>query len=1330
MIMRTINIFLLASLLFIISSFSHSYSQKEIILQKYTELTPLSPKDSMNLANLPKLTMPSWLKGAQDPVLPTIVDNSTNIYWRPMYAQVGMECGQASGIGLAFTYAINRERNLSGEIDENQYTPHFPWNFANGGSGWYGVSYFHSFEIARTLGIPNIVTYGGLFSPSPHNMWMSGYEKYYQAMQNRITEIYQIDVSDELGIETLKHWLHNNLEGAEDGGVANFYSNTPSASYTLPAGTPEAGMYVVPSQGGTSHSMTICGYHDSIRWDYNNDGQYTNDIDITGDGIVNTKDWEIGGLKFANTYSGGPSWANNGFCYMTYNSLSDPSYGGSGVWNSAVHVMYAKENCSPQLTAKITLKHNRRNQIRVRMGVSADQTSETPEFIIGFPVFDFQGGGQYMQGGETIEDNKTIEFGLDLTPLLNFVGSNIPARYFLLVDEDDASGWGQGEIIQFSIIDYTDGENEIDCLLSNVTLHNNSLTKIWVDHTVDYNTVEITQDTLPPATVYEPYSTNLDATGGSEPYYWDFDLSYTETNYTGSFPMVTAQQLNPGSNYTSKTLDFAFPFAGEVYNSVKVFTDGYFLFGSSLSWPYQVYDFLLFTKNKYIAPFMADLVINSADNDGVWYEGDENSATFRWKVSLAESPSSSELNFAIRLFSNGDITFYYGDVNEYPPTDWISGISAGDNKYYQFTRVSNDISIPENYVCAMKSSHYPEGFEVTHSGVYSGLAEETLDNFEIKFMVADENNIRDSKVLYFSTDGSNYLVIDSCWVLANGNDIIEFGETVEISFDVKNLGEETITGANIVISLNDEFITLTDSTEVLGDFEPEEKKTFTSAFTFDVSNQVPDNHEIIFNTLIIDDLGDDWASHIYLIAHAPDVYANGVEIDDGDNGSLDPGETTDIIVTLFNDGGATANNLIVVLNTDDPLVSINNNTATLEYIEGNSFGEVIFNITASSETPSGYVIEFGLAIQADNEYNTTSTSYVPVGLITEGFESGNFTAFPWSFSGDADWEIDNTIYYQGLYSARSGDINDDQSSSISLEISVLGNGEVRFYKKVSCEDHTGGTNYDYLAFYIDGIKKDAWDGEMDWMEVSYPITQGIHTLSWSYEKDGSVSTGSDCAWVDFITLPPYGDPNPQVAYDPESFIFTIGNEILTDTMVIVNEGNGPLIYTINVVDTVGNNVDWLSLDFENGGINAGNSNEIPVNFDATDLEEGNYIAHIIITDHMDSSYVIPVYMFVDIASGISSQEFVGEFKNIPNPFSNKTTIHFTLNKPASVSLEIYNLQGEKIQTLISNSEYSRGEHFAVWNTLNDNGSRIESGVYFYKLNINNEVVTGKMILKN
>ena len=161
------------------------------------------------------------------------------------------------------------------------------------------------------------------------------------------------------------------MKDSEIGGVANFYANAPYSMPTLPSGTPEAGKYVVTSWGGANHAMTIGGYNDEICYDYNNDGQYTNTIDINNDGEVNVRDWEIGGFKFNNTYSGGPSWGNSGFCYMTYKGCADPS-GNGGIWNNSLHVQFAKEYTEPQLTAKVSLKHIARKMVRVRVGVSTD----------------------------------------------------------------------------------------------------------------------------------------------------------------------------------------------------------------------------------------------------------------------------------------------------------------------------------------------------------------------------------------------------------------------------------------------------------------------------------------------------------------------------------------------------------------------------------------------------------------------------------------------------------------------------------------------------------------------------------------------------------------------------------------------------------------------------------------------------------------------------------------------------------------------------------------------------------------------------------------------
>ncbi len=122
-----------------------------------------------------------------------------------------------------------------------------------------------------------------------------------------------------------------------------------------------------------------------------------------------------------------------------------------------------------------------------------------------------------------------------------------------------------------------------------------------------------------------------------------------------------------------------------------------------------------------------------------------------------------------------------------------------------------------------------------------------------------------------------------------------------------------------------------------------------------------------------------------------------------------------------------------------------------------------------------------------------------------------------SLSGNADWFRTNLDSYEGDYSIQSGNIDDDQISVMTLSKSTQ-EGSISFYKKVSCED-SYSDDWDFLKFEIDGVEKGRWDGEVDWSNETFAVTEGNHNFVWTYSKDGSVSSGSDCAWVDYIELP-------------------------------------------------------------------------------------------------------------------------------------------------------------------------------------------------------------------
>ena len=193
----------------------------------------------------------------------------------------------------------------------------------------------------------------------------------------------------------------------------------------------------------------------------------------------------------------------------------------------------------------------------------------------------------------------------------------------------------------------------------------------------------------------------------------------------------------------------------------------------------------------------------------------------------------------------------------------------------------------------------------------------------------------------------------------------------------------------------------------------------------------------------------------------------------------------------------------------------------------------------------------------------------------ENFESQTFDNYNWQFSGDTDWQISDTAV-EGLYSAKSGNIDNNQISEISLNIFTDDPSEVSFYKKVSCENvgSQTGNYYDYLAFYIDGVEQEKWAGEIDWSLSTFPLSSGEHILKWAYVKDQGVSSGQDATWIDFIVMPNSQSDFCDISSDGELNIidvvllvnFVLGTEEPTNNQFICSDLNDDS--SLNVVDII------------------------------------------------------------------------------------------------------------------------------------------------------------------
>jgi hypothetical protein len=170
----------------------------------------------------------------------------------------------------------------------------------------------------------------------------------------------------------------------------------------------------------------------------------------------------------------------------------------------------------------------------------------------------------------------------------------------------------------------------------------------------------------------------------------------------------------------------------------------------------------------------------------------------------------------------------------------------------------------------------------------------------------------------------------------------------------------------------------------------------------------------------------------------------------------------------------------------------------------------------------------------------------PKANAIEDFETGDFSQFNWQLTGNQNWTITNISPYEGVYSAKSGPISHSQLTALSLPYEVYVEDTLSFWLKVSSEQ-----NYDYLRFFLNGVQKGQWSGNVAWQKASFVIPVGLHTFTWQYSKDPTQSTGQDAAWIDFITFPPA---------DLEALFVTDTNVVCQgDSVFYYDQSIGPVI---------------------------------------------------------------------------------------------------------------------------------------------------------------------------
>ena len=327
---------------------------------------------------------------------------------------------------------------------------------------------------------------------------------------------------------------------------------------------------------------------------------------------------------------------------------------------------------------------------------------------------------------------------------------------------------------------------------------------------------------------------------------------------------------------------------------------------------------------------------------------------------------------------------------------------------------------------------------------------------------------------------------------------------------------------------------------IIGDYEETTMSvTLTGPGTVNFSWKVSSETEYDFLSFSIDDISKqrisgeiDWTDLSFFIPDGDHTLVWKYEKDDGFSEGDDAGWVDNFIfikkakpiISVENNLsyylGETVRISLSTENISEP-VSFDDLPSWLGYDQESK------SITGNPPNPGIYQFKV-IAINGDERTEKSITINV-VWPITEALSD-----LDWKATGNAFWFPQSIITLDDSPSAQSGKINDNQNSTISLNLT--GPARVSFWWKVSSENE-----YDYLSVYLnEQILQHRISGEVDWEKRAINIPAGDHSITWTYSKDVAISSGRDAGWIDKVEV--FYEGSPEIIIE-KNYTFEINEKI-------------------------------------------------------------------------------------------------------------------------------------------------------------------------------------------
>jgi len=421
---------------------------------------------------------------------------------------------------------------------------------------------------------------------------------------------------------------------------------------------------------------------------------------------------------------------------------------------------------------------------------------------------------------------------------------------------------------------------------------------------------------------------------------------------------------------------------------------------------------------------------------------------------------------------------------------------------------------PFSYVAV---SHAGQLWDATHASPSGAVVLDMpgISNDSCLVVITGQNRIPLIKTVHFADINDEYVNLSGSGIddiAGNNNKKADYGETVNLMVKISNLGLKPANDLSASISSSSTWVTINKNNALIGTLAAKSEITLSDNFSLTIADNVPDMG-IIPVDLTLRDSKTEKKYRIDFNVHSPALEIINCIIDDSVNGNnnnvADPGEEFDLVFQVKNYGSSNTSGRITVSSLDPKLEIIDSDVKSGVL----QFGEITtIPVAVKLSQTAQHGDYLSLLTRLDcNPYIVDKNFQFRVGRIRESFESASFEVYPWINLSAKPWVISTANTFDGVFSARSGNISHNSSSVLILRTFFPEPDTLRFYFKVSSE-----LTYDYFQFNLNGSEIVRRSGETNWIRQSVPVPAGYNKMEWIYKKDNSVSQGADAAWIDLI----------------------------------------------------------------------------------------------------------------------------------------------------------------------------------------------------------------------